>query len=258
MSIVAVKNVTYNIDNFTICNDINIAFKKDTFTGIIGPNGSGKSTLLKQIYRLIKPTNGSIYLNGENLDKINSKLVAKEMAVLPQEHHSDFDYTVDEVVMMGRFPYHKLFEKTKHSTKDRKIVDKYLKLLGLGEQNKQLFKTLSGGEKQRVLLARALSQETDLIVLDEVTNHLDIRYQYKVLETLKKLNLTIISAIHDLNLAIKFCDHIVIMNNGTVIELGKPQNVINKEILKNVFGIEAEIIKKQNGTILIDYINSCN
>lgn len=131
-------------------------------------------------------------------------------------------------------------------------MKKYLEIVGLSEQENQYFKTLSGGEKQRVLLARALVQEGNILILDEVTNHLDIGYQYKVLEILKRLDMTIISAIHDLNLAMKFCDQVVLIDKGKVVMQGKPKDIITKENLKDIFKIDAQIIEKDDSCV-IDY-----
>ena len=153
---------------------------------------------------------------------------------------------------MGRFPYHSFFMRDHNFEVDINLMKKYLDIVGLREQENQCFKTLSGGEKQRVLLARALVQEAELLILDEVTNHLDIGYQYKVLEILKGLNMTIISAIHDLNLAMKFCDQVVLIDKGRIIVTGNPKDIITRENLKEIFKIDAQIIKKDNSHI-IDY-----
>lgn len=252
MSILEIENLTYKIDDSLISDGINIKFEENTFTGIIGPNGSGKSTLLKQIYRVLKPTKGKIFFDGIDIDDISSKKMARQMAVLPQENQSDFDYTVREIILMGRFPYHSFFMGDHDFDVDINLMKKYLDIVGLREQENQYFKTLSGGEKQRVLLARALVQEAELLILDEVTNHLDIGYQYKVLEILKGLNMTIISAIHDLNLAMKFCDQVVIIDKGRIIVTGNPKDIITRENLKEIFKIDAQIIKKDNSHI-IDY-----
>lgn len=252
MSILEIENLTYKIDDSLISDGINIKFEKNTFTGIIGPNGSGKSTLLKQIYRVLKPTKGKIFFDGIDIEDISSKKMARQMAVLPQENQSDFDYTVREIILMGRFPYHSFFMGDHDFDVDINLMKKYLDIVGLREQENQYFKTLSGGEKQRVLLARALVQEAELLILDEVTNHLDIGYQYKVLEILKGLNMTIISAIHDLNLAMKFCDQVVIIDKGRIIVTGNPKDIITRENLKEIFKIDAQIIKKDNSHI-IDY-----
>ncbi len=255
MNIVEVENLTYRVENITICKEMTMHFPKHAFTGIIGANGSGKSTLLKQIYRMLKPSTGCVYLNGKDIKLFSSKHIARQMAVLPQENQSDFDYTVGDVVLMGRYPYHGFFDAHRSDREDRNIMKKYLRLLGLDGQEERYFKTLSGGEKQRVLLARALSQETELIVLDEVTNHLDIGYQYKILQILRDLNLTIISAIHDLNLAMKFCDYVVLIDQGSVLSSGAPREVITEEVLKRVFHMDAKIIERENGAV-IDYIRS--
>ena len=252
MSILEIENLTYKIDDSLISDSINIKFEENTFTGIIGPNGSGKSTLLKQIYRVLKPTKGKIFFDGIDIEDISSKKMARQMAVLPQENQSDFDYTVREIILMGRFPYHSFFMGDHDFDVDINLMKKYLDIVGLRDQENQYFKTLSGGEKQRVLLARALVQEAELLILDEVTNHLDIGYQYKVLEILKDLNMTIISAIHDLNLAMKFCDQVVIIDKGRIIVTGNPKDIITRENLKEIFKIDAQIIKKDNSHI-IDY-----
>lgn len=252
MSILEIENLTYKIDDSLISDGINIKFEENTFTGIIGPNGSGKSTLLKQIYRVLKPTKGKIFFDGIDIEDISSKKMARQMAVLPQENQSDFDYTVRDIILMGRFPYHSFFMGDHDFDVDINLMKKYLDIVGLREQENQYFKTLSGGEKQRVLLARALVQEAELLILDEVTNHLDIGYQYKVLEILKDLNMTIISAIHDLNLAMKFCDQVVIIDKGRIIVTGNPKDIITRENLKEIFKIDAQIIKKDNSHI-IDY-----
>lgn len=249
---IKIDNLTYAIGDNIISNDINILFQENIFTGIIGPNGSGKSTLLKQIYRVIKPNKGKIYLKNVDIMKISSKELARQMAVLPQENQSDFDYTVREIVLMGRYPYHGIFNRGYDYEKDIELMKKYLEIVGLSEQENQYFKTLSGGEKQRVLLARALVQEGNILILDEVTNHLDIGYQYKALEILKRLDMTIISAIHDLNLAMKFCDQVVLIDKGKVIMQGKPKDIITKENLKDIFKIDAQIIEKEDSCV-IDY-----
>lgn len=255
MSILEVKDLSYKIGKEFISNNINIAFQQNAFTGIIGPNGSGKSTLLKQIYRVLKPTQGKIYLSSIDIEKMSAKEIARKMAVLPQENKGDFDYTVREIILMGRFAYHGIFDKESVAKKDIDLMKKYISIVGLSYQENQPFSTLSGGEKQRVLLARALVQEGNLLILDEVTNHLDIGYQYKVLEILKSLNITIIGAIHDLNLAIKFCNHVVLIDKGKVVLEGNPKDIITRDVLKNIFKIDAQIIQKDESCV-IDYLHS--
>lgn len=256
MGIIEVKGLSYYIREIGICKNINVKFNDNKFTGIIGPNGSGKSTLLKQIYRVLEPSSGAIYLQNTNINDIDSKEFAKMLAVLPQENNSDFDYTVEDVVLMGRFPYHNIFNTSSIYEKDFDLLKECISLVGLMNSEKRIFRTLSGGEKQRVLLARALITKSTVLILDEVTNHLDIGYQYKILELLRELGLTIIAAIHDLNLAMKFCDEVVLINAGEVIEVGRPKDIISENVLKNIFKINANIIET-GGKIVIDYISSC-
>lgn len=256
MSIIDIKDLSYYIGEAGICRNINTGFNENKFTGIIGPNGSGKSTLLKQIYRVLEPSCGTIYLRDIDINNINPKEFAKMLAVLPQENNSDFDYTVSDVILMGRFPYHNIFNSNSLYEEDYKLLKEYISLVGLTGSEKRIFRTLSGGEKQRVLLARALITKSNILILDEVTNHLDIGYQYKILEILRKLGLTIIAAIHDLNLAMKFCDEVVLINEGEILAAGSPKEIITEKILKDIFKIKAKIISNEEKTI-VDYISSC-
>ena len=253
---IQVEQVTFGIGNVEILYGVDIAVKDREIVGLIGPNGSGKSTLLKQIYRVLEPNIGTIYLKNINIDNINSKEFAKMIAVLPQENNSDFDYTVADVILMGRFPYHNIFNTNSLYEEDYKLLKECISLVGLTGSEKRIFRTLSGGEKQRVLLARALITKSNILILDEVTNHLDIGYQYKILEILRGLGLTIIAAIHDLNLAMKFCDEVVLINKGEILVAGSPKEIITEKILKDIFKINAKIISDEEKTV-VDYISSC-
>lgn len=157
---------------------------------------------------------------------------------------------------MGRFPYHNIFNTNSLYEEDYKLLKECISLVGLTGSEKRIFRTLSGGEKQRVLLARALITKSNILILDEVTNHLDIGYQYKILEILRGLGLTIIAAIHDLNLAMKFCDEVVLINKGEILVAGSPKEIITEKILKDIFKINAKIISNQEKTV-VDYISSC-
>ncbi|MDZ5034502.1 ABC transporter ATP-binding protein, partial [Clostridium perfringens] len=185
---------------------------------VIGPNGSGKSTLLKNIYRLYKPSSGSILLDNKELSKMKDKDCAKEIAVLAQESNTHFDFTVKQIVKMGRYPYKSVFED--YSKDDLKMVKEMLKKVGLESYSDRNFSELSGGEKQRTLIARALVQNTDFLVLDEPTNHLDIGYQIQLMDLVKSLNITTLAAIHDMNLAAMYCDYLIVMKDGKIKEVG--------------------------------------
>lgn len=234
-----VENLRFSIDKKEILKGISFEVPKGSFIGVIGPNGCGKSTLLKNIYRLHKPSSGSIILDDKELSNMKDKECAKEIAVLAQEGSSQFDFTVEQIVKMGRYPYKSIFED--YSKHDLKMVKDMLKKVGLDDYSGRSFSKLSGGEKQRTLIARALVQNTDFLILDEPTNHLDIGYQIQLMDLVKSLNITTLSAIHDMNIASMYCDYIVVMKKGQVIKFGTVEEVITSEMLKEVFGVNAYV-----------------
>lgn len=236
---VQVKNLRFSIDKKEILKDISFDIPKGSFVGVIGPNGSGKSTLLKNIYRLYKPSSGSILLDNKELAKIKDKDCAKEIAVLAQESNTHFDFTVEQIVKMGRYPYKSVFED--YSKDDLQMVKDMLQKVGLESYSERNFSEVSGGEKQRTLIARALVQNTNFLVLDEPTNHLDIGYQIQLMDLVKSLNITTLSAIHDINLASMYCDYLIVMKDGKIISFGTVDEVINSEMLKDVFGVNAYV-----------------
>ena len=228
------------IGNNQILKGVSIDSKSREFIGIIGPNGSGKSTLLKCIYRTLKPNNGCIMLGRQDISKMSVKESAKKLAVVAQHNYYNFDFSVGEVVLMGRSPHKKSLEPD--NSEDYDIVNESLEKVGmLGFKNRS-FSTLSGGEQQRVILARALAQQTPCLILDEPTNHLDIKYQLSLLNIVKSLNLTVISAIHDLNIAAMYCDRLFVMKNGQIVGSGIPQEVLTKEFIKEIYDIDVEIV----------------
>ena len=239
------------IGNNEILKGVSIDSKNREFIGIIGPNGSGKSTLLKCIYRILKPNNGCIMLGEEDISKMSVKESAKKLAVVAQHNYYNFDFSVGEVVLMGRSPHKKSLEPD--NSEDYDIVNESLEKVGmLGFKNRS-FSTLSGGEQQRVILARALAQQTPCLILDEPTNHLDIKYQLSLLNIVKSLNLTIISAIHDLNIASMYCDRLFVMKNGRIVGMGTPQEVLTKEFIKEIYDIDVEIVYDSKGDLHILY-----
>lgn len=239
MTKLKVNNLKFSIDKKEILKDISFDVPKGSFIGIIGPNGSGKSTLLKNIYRLYKPCSGEILLDNKCLSEMKDKDCAKEIAVLAQESNSQFDFTVEQIVKMGRYPYKSVFED--YSKEDLQMVYDMLKKVGLDNYSDRSFSNLSGGEKQRTLIARALVQNTDFLILDEPTNHLDIGYQIQLMDLVKSLNITTLSAIHDMNLASMYCDYLIVMKDGKIITCGTVKEVVTKEMLKEVFGVNAYV-----------------
>ncbi|WP_195236828.1 ABC transporter ATP-binding protein [Romboutsia sp. 1001285H_161024_C4] len=242
------EGVKLSIGNNDILKGIDINVENKEFVGIIGPNGSGKSTLLKCIYRNLKPSSGVIMLGDEDLSTIPIKESAKKLAVLSQHNYYDFDFKVYDIVLMGRSPHKKIMERD--SKEDFEIVDDALEKVGMIDFKERSFNTLSGGEQQRIILARALAQQTDCLVLDEPTNHLDIKHQLKLMSIVKGLNIEVIAAIHDLNIALMYCDKIYVLKDGKIIAYGTPSEVMTKELIKEVYEVDAIINKDENGKLV--------
>lgn len=234
-----VNELSFSYESRKVLEDIQLHIKNKSFVGVIGPNGSGKSTALKNIYRALKPDYGEIKLDGIPLEKISHKESARIMGVVGQEHEMPFDFQAWEIVAMGRSPHKKLFETD--SGRDQEIVKKSLEIMDMAEQSHQNYQHLSGGEKQRVLIARALAQEAEFLILDEPTSHLDVRYQLEVFQLIKEMNITVLAAIHDLNIAALFCDWIYILKDGLVYKSGTPEELFTPEIMYQVYGIHTDI-----------------
>lgn len=245
-----VENISVSIGNREIVKDISLAVRSNKFVGLIGPNGSGKSTLLKSIYKVLKPQSGTVFLDKEDILKANYSSVAKKMAVVSQFNHIEFDFSVYDMILMGRSPHKKTFEKT--NEQDHKFVSNLIHFMELDDFAEQSFISLSGGEKQRVIFARALAQQPEFLVLYEPSNHLDIKYQLKTFAAIKALKVSSIAAIHDISLASTYCDILYVIKDGRIIASGKPRDIITAELIKEVYDVDAEIIR-HNKKIIIDY-----
>ena len=235
----AVK-VRYRAGGRLILDGVDFCARRGELVGIIGPNGSGKSTFLKNLYKVLRPQGGEIFLGGDDLLSMGVREMARRMAVMPQEQQAAFDFTVEEVVMMGRQARRGLLEPD--SREDRRLVEEALRATGLLPLGERRFSSLSGGEKQRVLAARALAQQTPLLILDEPTNHLDIQYQLQLMELLRSLDCTVVAAIHDLNLAAAYCHRLWAMKEGRVVGQGRPEELLTAEFLRELYQVEAEIL----------------
>ncbi|WP_054899628.1 ABC transporter ATP-binding protein [Pseudomonas sp. NBRC 111131] len=216
---------------------VDLQVSRGEFVGLIGPNGSGKTSLLRCAYRANAPAAGRVSLGPDDLWQRNARWCAQRIAVVLQEFPDEFGLSVGDVVAMGRTPHKGLFDGD--SAEDARQVVQALAQVGLGEHHERTFATLSGGEKQRVLLARALVQAPELLILDEPTNHLDPRYQLALLQHLRSLGLSILASFHDLNLAAAFCDRLYVIEAGRIVASGTPQQVLTSSLLKQVFGVEA-------------------
>jgi iron complex transport system ATP-binding protein len=234
---VHLEGVQVRIDSATIVDGIDLIAEPGQMLGLVGPNGSGKSTILRSIYRAIRPSMGVVHLDDDDVWKLSAKQSAQRSAVVAQEAPAEFDLTVTEVVAMGRTPHKRVLERD--SVEDARIVADGLERVEMAELSHRLFATLSGGEKQRVLVARALAQQSRVLILDEATNHLDIHAQLGLMELVHGLGVTVIAALHDLNLAASYCDAVCLVNRGAVVAVGSVSEVMTPERLADVFGVKA-------------------
>lgn len=235
----ALKNINVQLGGRNIIQDISLSVAKGEFVGIIGPNGSGKSTLLRTIYRIIQPNSGTILLDGQNLKQIKLSESAKKLGVVGQFNSINFDFTVFDMVMMGRTPHKSLLGSD--TPDDYKIAMDAIQKVGMEKHTHRSFSTLSGGEKQRIILARALAQQPQLLVLDEPTNHLDIKYQLQILSIVRSLGIGVLAALHDLSLAAMYCDTLYVVKEGHVIASGIPNKILTPELIRDVYEIECDI-----------------
>ncbi|MGW0600118.1 ABC transporter ATP-binding protein [Streptomyces sp. NPDC002776] len=238
-AILHIDDVSVVVDGTPLVDQVSLTVSAGEMVGLVGPNGAGKSTLLRTVYRALRPTSGRVLLDGTDVWRMPGKQLARQLAAVLQEHAGDFELTVYEVVAMGRTPHKRPFAGD--DADDRAIVTAALTELDVTDLAQAPFDRLSGGEKQRVLIARALVQQAGTIVLDEPTNHLDLRHQLDALRLVRRLGVTAVVALHDLNLAASFCDRLCVMDAGRVVAHGTPRDVLRPALLRDVYRVEADI-----------------
>ncbi|MCM8787478.1 MAG: ABC transporter ATP-binding protein [Candidatus Omnitrophica bacterium] len=228
-----------------VLKDINLIINKGEIVGIIGPNGAGKTTLIRAISRTLKPKKGEIFFDGKNIWKMNFRESARQIAVVPQ-NFSGLDMTVEEFVLLGRIPHIKKFQffETK---KDLQVAQNCMELTDVLKLKDQLISKISGGERQLALIAKALTQQPRLLLLDEPSLYLDITHQVRILDLIKRLNkefeLTVVMVLHELNLASEYCERLVLLNEGKIYKTGSPQEVLDYHIIKEVYKTEVLVEK---------------
>lgn len=235
----SVKDLEIIIGQESIVKSISFQTQKQQFVGIIGANGCGKSTMLKGIYKGIKPQAGQVFLDELDLLAVSEKKVAQKLGVVSQFNELNFDLTVFQMVLLGRTPHKKLLESD--TQEDIAIVTDALAKTNLLCYSDRSFLSLSGGEKQRVILARTIAQQPNYMILDEPTNHLDIRYQLEILNCVKRLGIGVLAALHDLELAAHYCDYIYAMKDGKIIAEGKPEDLFTEELIEEIYGVRCVI-----------------
>ncbi|MBN1995751.1 MAG: ABC transporter ATP-binding protein [Anaerolineae bacterium] len=233
----------------TILHNINLALYPGELIGLIGPNGAGKTTLLRALARLLQPQEGQVLLDGQDIWQLSPRQVAQHIGRVPQSANAAWPYTTEHVVRMGRYPHRGWLSP--FNGKDAAAVDKALTLLGLQLLRGRLLNTLSGGEQQRVLIARALVQEPTVLLLDEPIANLDINHQHQVLAMVQNLvlgyNLAALLAIHDLGLAARYCHRLILLNEGRVWAAGSAAEVLETNHLRTVFGVESQLYRDPAG-----------
>ncbi|WP_313124060.1 iron-enterobactin ABC transporter ATP-binding protein [Pseudescherichia sp.] len=227
-----------------VADNLSVAIPDGHFTAIIGPNGCGKSTLLRTLSRLMTPSHGHVYLDGEQIQRFNSKEVARRIGLLAQNATTPGDITVQELVSRGRYPHQPLF--TRWRQEDDRAVQRAMKATGVADLALQSVDTLSGGQRQRAWIAMVLAQETAIMLLDEPTTWLDISYQIDVLELLSELNreqgYTLAAVLHDLNQACRYATHLIALRDGKIVAQGAPKEIVTAELIEAVYGLRCMII----------------
>jgi iron complex transport system ATP-binding protein len=236
-----VKDCFFGYNSQLVLDHVNLEIPEGEVVSIVGPNGSGKSTLLRCICRLLEPHSGVVYLDSKDIAKLKSRELARRLGYVPQSGSEVFPLTVYEAVLLGRKPY----LTWGVGPRDREIVDRILRFMKIDMFAKRYLNELSGGEKQRVFVARALAQEPEVLLLDEPTSNLDIRHQLEVLGVLQKLahggNMTVVLVMHDLNLAARFSDTLILIREGKVFASGSPTEVLSPANISAVYGVEADV-----------------
>jgi len=238
--LLTVANLSWQAASKNILDNISFTVNSGQFVGIIGGNGSGKTSLLRTLYRYTKPSSGEVSLNQQNIWQQSATAIAQQIAVVTQAP-SALPYVVSEVVAMGLTPHKGLFAQT--NQQDQLLVDTALAQVNLSELSRSNFDTLSGGEQQRVLIARAIVQQGQLLIMDEPTNHLDVHYQIDILNRVKNLGTTVVASLHDLNIASAFCDHLILLDRGKIVCQGTPSQVLTQEIISDVYRVNVTVGK---------------
>lgn len=236
MTRLQLSGVSVELGGVPIATDCDLEVGDNERVGLVGPNGSGKTTLLRTVFRAVDPVAGRIALDGDDVRSLSQRQIARRAALVHQEPVTDFDFTVEDIVALGRAPWQGPFDRTGPADHDA-VMNALARVNLLGHRSRQIG-TLSGGEKQRVLVARAIAQDSPLLLLDEPTNHLDIHAALDLLELVRALERTTLCVLHDLNFAASYCDRLYVLKAGRVVAGGPPADVLSPDLVRDIFGVE--------------------
>ena len=255
-----IKDLSFSYREKPVLDDVDLEVRPGEILGILGPNGCGKTTLLKLLNRNLHPQGGKVLMKGTDIEEMSKKHIARHIAVVPQSNEIRFSFSVRDIVTMGRMPFLDSFRG--ESSDDLRIVEEAMEKTSVSEFADRPINTMSGGERQRVIIARALAQRPEILLLDEPTLHLDIDHQFEVLDLVKKLSdeegLTVVIVSHDLPMVVKYCDRMVLIHDHKVFAMGTPQEVLTRENMRTVFNIDA--VLEYDGTLkelIVKIIGSC-
>lgn len=246
-----VDRVCVDLAGRSVLADVSLEVSCGQIVGLVGPNGSGKSTLLRTIYRSLRPRNGAVLVDDVDVWSLSPRHSAQRVAAVLQHNLAPEALTVEEVVALGRTPHHGLLGR--EGVADRQAVTAALDHCGVDRFAGRPYGSLSGGERQRVLVARALAQQPRVLVLDEPTNHLDIRARFELLDLIRGTGLTTLAVLHDLDLAARTCDQLVVLDAGRVVVAGPVLDVLTPDILRKVFGVAAHTARHDDGVVRVTY-----
>ena len=251
---IEVRDVTVSLSRRKIVRDVSLKVREKEFVGLLGPNGSGKTTLLKSIYRVLRPASGAILMDGEDMKDMSYRESARRMGVVSQFNNLSFDFTAMDMVLMGRSPHKRALAKDTEA--DYRIAEEALRRVDMLEFRDRSFLTLSGGEKQRIILARALAQQVEMLVLDEPTNHLDIKYQIQIMDVVKSLGVGVLAALHDLNLTLMYCTYVYVLKDGRIVAHGPTEEVITEQLIRDVYEVDCSVTRNpRSGKLTVTFFS---
>lgn len=254
-----VDSLVYEYDGRPVLDGVSFELNPGEVLGILGPNGCGKTTMLKNLNRNLSPKSGCVLLDGTDLEELRKRDIARRVAAVPQSNEIRFSFTVREIVEMGRMPFQEAFRGS--SSEDERIVNEAMESTGVSNMADRMINTMSGGERQRVIIARAIAQTPEVILMDEPTLHLDINMQFEVLDLVRKLSrergLSVVIVSHDLPMVARYCDRMLLIHDRKVFAAGVPEEILTPENMRTVFNIDARFEIDERGQRTVRLFGAC-